>query len=165
MEPRVTRGAMTRIGLISDTHGLMRPEALAALAGVSHIVHAGDIGSAEVLSKLRAIAPVTAVRGNNDKGPWARGIAETEVLEVEGKSIYVLHDLADLDLDPTAAGFAVIVTGHSHKPVITQKGDVLYVNPGSAGPRRFKLPISVGTLEIKRGKVHAGIHELKPEAP
>jgi putative phosphoesterase len=156
---------MTRIGLISDTHGLMRPEALAALAGVSHIVHAGDIGTAQILSQLRAIAPLTAVRGNNDKGAWAREIAATEVLEIDGISIYVLHDLAELDLDPVAAGFSVIVTGHSHKPAVTRKGEVLYVNPGSAGPRRFKLPIAVATLEIDSGKVSAEIHELRRAAP
>ncbi len=156
---------MTRIGLISDTHGLMRPEALAALAGVSHIVHAGDIGSAQILTLLRTIAPVTAVRGNNDKGAWAGAIAETEVLEIDGKSIYVLHDLAELDLNPQAAGFRVVVTGHSHKPAISQKGAVLYVNPGSAGPRRFKLPISVATLEIEGSDVRAEIHELRLEAP
>jgi putative phosphoesterase len=156
---------MTRIGLISDTHGLMRPEALAALAGVSHIVHAGDIGSAQILTLLRTIAPVTAVRGNNDKGAWASAIAETEVLEIDGKSIYVLHDLADLDLNAEAAGFRVVVTGHSHKPAISQKGAVLYVNPGSAGPRRFKLPISVATLEIDGSDLRAEIHELRLEAP
>jgi uncharacterized protein len=151
---------VARIGLISDTHGLMRPEALAALAGVSHIVHAGDIGSGEVLSQLRAIAPVTAVRGNNDKASWARGIPETDVLEVEGRTIYVLHDLKELDLDPVAAGFSVVVTGHSHKPAISKKDDVLYVNPGSAGPRRFKLPISLAILEIGRTEARAVIQEL-----
>jgi putative phosphoesterase len=156
---------MTRIGLISDTHGLMRPEALAALAGVSHIVHAGDIGSPEILSQLRTIAPVTAVRGNNDKGAWAAGIAENGVLVIEGKSIDVLHDLAELDLDAAAAGFSVVVTGHSHKPTVTQKDTVLYVNPGSAGPRRFKLPISVGSLEIDRGAIRAQIHEIRLAAP
>ena len=156
---------MIRVGLISDTHGLMRPEALAALAGVSHIVHAGDIGSPEILSQLRTIAPVTAIRGNNDKGAWAAGIAESEVLVIEGKSIYVLHDLAELDLNAAAAGFSVIVTGHSHKPAIAQKGEVLFVNPGSAGPRRFKLPISVGCLEIDRGATRAQIHELRLAAP
>ena len=159
------RPAITRIGLISDTHGLMRPEALAALAGVAHIVHAGDIGSEEILSQLRTIAPVTAVRGNNDKATWAAGIAETEVLEIAGKLIYVLHDLAELDLDPAAAGFSVVVTGHSHKPLVTQKGDVLYVNPGSAGPRRFKLPISVALLEIDGTTIRAEIQELRLAAP
>jgi putative phosphoesterase len=151
-----------RIGLISDTHGLMRPEALAALAGVSHIVHAGDIGSAEILTQLAKIAPVTAIRGNNDKGPWAKGIAEREVVKMGGKSIYVLHDLRELDLDPAAAGFAAVVTGHSHKPAITTKHDVLFVNPGSAGPRRFKLPISVAILEIAGGALRAEIRELSP---
>ena len=151
---------MIRVGLISDTHGLMRPEALIALAGVSHIVHAGDIGSAQILEELRAIAPVTAVRGNNDQDAWARGIAEHEVVEIGGKSIYVLHDLKELDLDPAAAGFAVVVTGHSHKPVISTKDDVLFVNPGSAGPRRFKLPVSVATLDIEGGAIRAQIREL-----
>lgn len=151
---------MIRVGLISDTHGLMRPEALTALAGVAHIVHAGDIGTAEILTQLRAIAPVTAVRGNNDKGSWAGGIAEHEVVEVGGKSIYVLHDLKELDLDPAAAGFSVVVTGHSHKPLVTKRDDVLYVNPGSAGPRRFKLPICIAMLEIGRDGIHAEIREL-----
>ena len=153
---------MIRVGLISDTHGLMRPEALTALAGVAHIVHAGDIGSAEILTQLRAIAPVTAVRGNNDKGPWAKGIAEREVVEIGGKLIYVLHDLKELDLDPTASGFAVVVTGHSHKPLITSRDEVLYVNPGSAGPRRFKLPICLAMLEIAGDAIHAEIRELTP---
>jgi hypothetical protein len=151
---------MIRIGLISDTHGLMRPQALTALAGVSHILHAGDIGSPEILEQLRTIAPVTAVRGNNDKGSWAMRIAEHEVLQVDGKSLYVLHDLNELDVDPSAAGFSVVVTGHSHKPAISRKGDVLYVNPGSAGPRRFKLPVTVGTLVMEHGAVRAEIHEL-----
>jgi len=149
-----------RIGLISDTHGLMRPEALAALAGVAHIVHAGDIGSADVLSQLGKIAPVTAVRGNNDKDAWAKRIAETEVLEIEGRRLYVLHDLNELDLDPAAADFSVVVTGHSHKPAVITKDRVLFVNPGSAGPRRFKLPITVGTLEIGHGVVRATIWDL-----
>ena len=151
---------MIRVGLISDTHGLLRPEALAALADVSHIVHAGDIGSADIVAQLRTIAPVTAVRGNNDKGPWANAIAEHEVVEIGGKSIYVLHDLKELDLDPAAAGFAVVVTGHSHKPAIATKDDVLFVNPGSAGPRRFKLPICVAVLEIDGEAIHAKICEL-----
>jgi uncharacterized protein len=149
-----------RVGLISDTHGLMRPEALAALAGVAHIVHAGDIGSAEILAQLGKIAPVTAIRGNNDKGPWARGLAEHEVAEIAGKSIYVLHDLKEIDLDPVASGFSVVVSGHSHKPSIATKDDVLYVNPGSAGPRRFKLPICVGLLEIDGAAIRAAIREL-----
>jgi putative phosphoesterase len=138
----------------------MRPQALAALAGVSHIVHAGDIGAAEILTQLRAIAPVTAVRGNNDRESWANGIAEHEVVEMGGRLIYVLHDLKELDLDPATAGFSVVVTGHSHKPSIATKDDVLYVNPGSAGPRRFKLPICVALLEIAGDAIHADIREL-----
>jgi uncharacterized protein len=156
---------MIRVGLISDTHGLMRPEALAALAGVTHIVHAGDIGSEEVLVQLGKVAPVTAVRGNNDKAAWAKGISETEVLQIQGRIIYVLHDLAELDLDPAASGFAAVISGHSHKPLVTTKADVLYVNPGSAGPRRFKLPITVGMLELDGDKVRATIHDLRLEAP
>jgi uncharacterized protein len=154
-----------RIGLISDTHGLMRPEALAALAGVSHIVHAGDIGSADVLKQLGEIAPVTAVRGNNDRDPWASEVAETEVLQVENHSIYVLHDLSELDLDPAVSGFSAVITGHSHKPVIQTKNDVLFVNPGSAGPRRFKLPVTVGTLQIDGGKISAAIVTLEVPSP
>jgi putative phosphoesterase len=138
----------------------MRPEALTALAGVAHIVHAGDIGTAEILKQLRTIAPVTAVRGNNDKGAWAGGIAEHEVVGIGGKLIYVLHDLKELDLDPAAAGFAVVVTGHSHKPLITRRDDVLYVNPGSAGPRRFKLPVCIAMLDIVGDTIEAEIREL-----
>lgn len=151
---------MIRVGLISDTHGLMRTEALAALEGVAHIVHAGDIGTAEILAQLRAIAPVTAVRGNNDRGTWASGIGEREVVDIGGKLIYVMHDLKELDLDPAACGFAVVVTGHSHKPLITTRDAVLYVNPGSAGPRRFKLPVCVAMLEIGADSMHAEIREL-----
>ena len=151
---------MIRVGLISDTHGLMRPEALTALAGVAHIVHAGDIGTAEILAQLRAIAPVTAVRGNNDKEAWASDIAEHEIVAIGGKSIYVLHDLKELDLDPRASGFSVVVTGHSHKPSIATRDDVLYVNPGSAGPRRFKLPVCVAWLDIAENALHAQIREL-----
>lgn len=156
---------MTRIGLISDTHGLVRPEALAALTGVSHIVHAGDIGSADVLAQLQAIAPVTAVRGNNDKAAWAKNIPETEALEIGNRTLYILHDLAELDLDPAAAGFAVVVSGHSHKPVITKKDDVLYINPGSAGPRRFKLPVTIGLLEIDGEEIRATLHEILATPP
>jgi putative phosphoesterase len=151
---------MTRVGLISDTHGLMRPEALAALAGVTHIVHAGDIGSARILEQLGEIAPVTAVRGNNDRDAWAKNIPESEVLQIAGHSLYILHDLKELDLDPATAGFAAVIAGHSHKPVVTRKDGVLFVNPGSAGPRRFTLPITVGLLEIGRGELRATIHDL-----
>jgi hypothetical protein len=138
----------TVVGLISDTHGLLRPEALAALAGVERIIHAGDIGGPEILEALRQIAPVEAVRGNNDKGPWARAVPATTTLQVAGAWIHVLHDVKELDLDPVAAGLQVVVAGHSHKPTVTERDGVLYVNPGSAGPRRFSLPVTVGFLEI-----------------
>jgi uncharacterized protein len=151
-----------RIGLISDTHGLLRPEAIAFLRGSDYIVHAGDIGDAAVLSQLSAVAPVTAVRGNNDNGAWAKGIAETEVLKVGGVSIYILHDLAQLELDPLAAGYQVVVSGHSHKPLLEQRGGVLYVNPGSAGPRRFKLPIAVAELQVSGRAVEGRLVELTP---
>ena len=152
---------MKRIGLLSDTHGLLRPEALEFLRGSDFIVHAGDIGDVAVLDALRALAPVTAVRGNNDRDAWARAIAETEVLRVDEVSIHVLHDLAGLDLDPAAAGFRVVVSGHSHQPRIEERDGVLYVNPGSCGPRRFKLPIAVGELRISGSSVKAKLVELK----
>src|SRR3569832_923357 len=139
---------MKTIGLISDTHGLLRPEAVRALTGVSLIIHAGDIGGPEILEALRQIAPVYAVRGNNDKGSWAAAIPLYQALDLEGVNIHVLHDLSELDLDPRAAGFAVVVSGHSHKPTVTERDGVTFVNPGSAGPRRFKLPVTVGYLDI-----------------
>jgi len=148
------------VGLISDTHGLLRPQALAALAGSDYIVHAGDIGDAAILEALRAIAPVTAVRGNNDRGPWARDIPETDVLRVGGFYLYAIHDIAELDLDPAAAGFQVVVAGHSHKPGQQMRGGVLHINPGSAGPRRFKLPVSVGRLQVTGAQVVAELIEL-----
>ncbi|MFZ0320319.1 MAG: metallophosphoesterase family protein [Candidatus Sulfotelmatobacter sp.] len=141
------------IGVISDTHGLLRPEAIAALRGSDHLIHAGDIGAPEILNELRAIAPVTAVRGNIDKAAWAQKLPDNEVLEVGGVSIYVLHDMALLDLNPKAAGFSVVVTGHSHIPKQHLRDGILYFNPGSAGPRRFKLPVSVGRLFAENGKV------------
>jgi putative phosphoesterase len=150
-----------RIGLLSDTHGLLRPEALEFLRGSDFIVHAGDIGDAAVLDTLRTLAPVTAVRGNNDRDGWARAIAETEVLRVDEVSIHILHDLAELDLDPAAAGFRVVLSGHSHQPRIEERDGVLYVNPGSCGPRRFKLPIAVGELRISGNSVKAKLVELK----
>jgi hypothetical protein len=150
---------MKTIGLIADTHGLLRPEAVRALAGVSHIIHAGDIGGAEILKALRKIAPVYAVRGNNDKGPWAAALPLCEALELEGVSIHVLHDLKEIDLDPKAAGFDVVVSGHSHKPTVTERDGVTFINPGSAGPRRFKLPVTVGYLDIATG-VKARIAEI-----
>jgi uncharacterized protein len=151
---------VARVGLISDTHGLLRPEAVAFLRGSDFIVHAGDIGDARILRELNALAPVTAVRGNNDRGPWANAIAETEILQVGDVSIYVLHDLAELDLDPVAAGFQVVVSGHSHKPVTQTRNGVLYVNPGSSGPRRFTLPIAVAALEIAGTSVQAKLVAL-----
>jgi len=137
-----------RIGLISDTHGLLRPEALDALRGSDFIVHAGDIGHMGILRELAKLAPVTAVRGNNDNGTWAAGLRETEVLNAGEVFIYVIHDLAQLDLDPVAAGVHVVVSGHSHRPGFEERNGVLYVNPGSAGPRRFTLPVSVGELAV-----------------
>lgn len=149
-----------KIGVISDTHGLLRPEALSALYGSSFIVHAGDIGASGVLEQLSQIAPVTAVRGNVDHEAWARQIPETNVLEASGLSIYVLHDLQQLDLKPEAAGFAAVVSGHSHVPKQEMRNGVLYFNPGSAGPRRFKLPTSLGRLVLRAGKLTAEIIEL-----
>ena len=151
---------MIRIGLISDTHGLLRPEALAALRGSDRIVHAGDIVDPADLETLAQIAPVTAVRGNNDKGPWAVALAQTERLEVGGVKLFVIHDLNDLDIDPAGADVQVIVSGHSHKPVVQERDGVLYVNPGSAGPRRFTLPIAAGELRISGARVGARIREL-----
>jgi putative phosphoesterase len=148
------------IGVISDTHGLLRPEALAALRGSDYIIHAGDIGDPEILDTLAKIAPVTAVRGNVDHEAWAPEIPATNVLDVSDASIYVLHSIADLDLKPEAAKFAAVVYGHSHMPEKEMKNDVLYFNPGSAGPRRFKLPVSVGRLLLLKGKIEAEIVEL-----
>lgn len=151
---------MPTIGLISDTHSLLRPEAIAALRGSDYLVHAGDICDAEIIAALAEIAPLTVVRGNNDRGPWAQEIPESAVLQVDGIAIYVIHDLATLRLDPVAAGMQVVVSGHSHKPAITRRDGVLFVNPGSAGPRRFRLPISIGRLRINDGKVEAELIEL-----
>jgi putative phosphoesterase len=152
-----------RIGLISDTHGLLRPEALAFLSGCDRIVHGGDIGRAAILEQLAAIAPLTAVRGNNDVGAWAEAIPETAWLEAGGVRLHVLHDLARLALDPRAAGAHVVVSGHSHRPRVEEREGVVYVNPGSAGPRRFSLPISIGELMIGAdGAVAARTVELRP---
>ena len=135
----------------------MRPEAVNALRDSEHIIHAGDVGDPEILSKLTALAPVTAIRGNVDKGAWARKLRETEVVELAGISIYVLHDLSQLDLKPEAAGFKVVVSGHSHVPKQETRNGVLYFNPGSAGPRRFKLPVSLGKLLIVGGQIQSEI--------
>jgi hypothetical protein len=148
------------IGVISDTHGLLRPEAVAALHASDYIVHAGDIGALEILDKLAEIAPVTAVRGNVDRADWARKIPTTNVLEVGDTSIYVLHSLQDLDLKPKAAGFAAVISGHSHVPKQERKNGVLYFNPGSAGPRRFHLPVSLGKLVVENGVVRGEISLL-----
>lgn len=136
------------LGLISDTHGLLRPEAVAALTGSELIIHAGDVGKQEILDDLRRIAPTFAVRGNVDTAPWASVLPLTEVVEVGSRQIYVLHDLGTLDIDPRAAGFAAVISGHSHKPAADTRNGVLYLNPGSAGPRRFNLPICVARLHI-----------------
>jgi len=151
---------MARIGLISDTHGLLRPQALSFLRGCDHIIHGGDIGDAEILARLSALAPLTAVRGNNDRGAWAERVAETELIRIDEVFIYALHDLAQLDIEPRAAGVHVVVSGHSHRPRVEQRDGVLYVNPGSAGPRRFTLPISVAELVIAGGDVSARLVEL-----
>jgi uncharacterized protein len=152
---------MVRVGVISDTHGLLRPEAISFLHGCDHIIHGGDIGRSEVLTRLSAIAPVTAVRGNNDKGVWAEAIRETELFKIGEIAFYAVHDLALLDIEPAAAGVQVVVSGHSHKPVVEKREGVLYVNPGSAGPRRFKLPVAVAELNLSGGVVTARIVELE----
>ena len=157
--------AVSTIGVISDTHGLVRPEALEALRGSEHIIHAGDMGDPAILERLSVLAPVTAVRGNVDSGGWARKIPRTDVLEISGFSIYVLHNLAELDLKPEAAGFAAVIYGHSHIPRQEFKNGVLYFNPGSAGPKRFHLPISLGKLFVERDKLRAEIFELVAAKP
>lgn len=149
-----------RIGVISDTHGLLRAEAVDALRGVARILHAGDVGEAAILDQLGQLAPVTAIRGNIDNSGPCAGLPETEWVEVEGCNIYMLHDVHALDLDPVAAGVQVVISGHSHKPLIERKKDVLYFNPGSAGPRRFSLPISLGFLEIAEGKIEPSLQRI-----
>jgi putative phosphoesterase len=149
-----------KIGLISDTHGLVRPEALQALAGVDRIIHAGDIGGADVIEALRTIAPVDVVRGNNDKDPWGAKLPAWLALQFEGVGIHVLHDVKEIDVDPATAGFRVVIAGHSHKPVVTERDGVLFVNPGSAGRRRFSLPVTVGYLTVTAGTAHAEIRSL-----
>lgn len=151
---------MTRIALISDTHGLLRPEALDFVRGADHIIHAGDIGNAAILEQLACVAPVTAVRGNNDKGEWAQAIADTELVEISGVLLYVLHDANELAIDPAAAGVQVVVAGHSHTPAVARREGVLYVNPGSAGPRRFRLPVSAGELRVEGGQIDARTVDL-----
>jgi putative phosphoesterase len=151
---------MHRIGLISDTHGLLRPEALTFLQGCEHIVHGGDIGDPRILEQLAALAPVTAVRGNNDRGAWADAVPDTALLELQGLRLYVIHDLAELEIDPAAEGVRVVVCGHSHRPKAEERGGVWYVNPGSAGPPRFRLPISAAELKLEDGVIAPRIVEL-----
>ncbi|WP_426102768.1 metallophosphoesterase family protein [Massilia sp. TSP1-1-2] len=151
---------MVRIGVISDTHGLLRPEAMAALAGSDYIVHGGDIGNAAILAELAAIAPLTVVRGNNDTGAWARAVPASARLQVGSVLLYAVHDIATLDIDPVREGVQVVIYGHSHRPLAQQRGPVLYLNPGSAGPRRFKLPVSVALIDVNDGTMHARIVEL-----
>ena len=146
---------MLRVGVISDTHNLLRPEAVEYLRGSDHIIHAGDISDPLVLEELRRIAPVTAVRGNNDRGSWADSIPHSELFEIEGVYFYVMHDIAEMDIDPLAAGVQVVVSGHSHQPAVFQKEAVWFLNPGSAGPRRFKLPVSAGQVVVSAGRVVA----------
>lgn len=153
-----TQAAGTRIGVIADTHGLVRPLALRALRGSALIVHAGDIGSPDVLEALRAIAPVVAVRGNNDRGPWARGLRAREVVEVGGARLLVVHDVTSLRGSPP--GVAAVIAGHSHRPSITERDGVMFLNPGSAGPRRFSLPVTVATLHARGGRLRARIVDL-----
>jgi uncharacterized protein len=148
------------VGVISDTHGLLRPEAVAALRGSDLIVHAGDVGVPQVLEQLRAIAPTRAVRGNVDTAPWAQALPMTEVVEAGGVHLYMLHQLAHLDLDPKAAGFAAVIFGHTHRPEAETRNGVLYLNPGSAGPRRFSLPIAIAKLQVVGGELSHEIIEL-----
>lgn len=153
-------GEQMKIGLISDTHGLLRPEALAALAGVAEIIHAGDIGTAGILDGLRAIAPVHAVRGNNDRGTWAHEVPLRLLLTRGGVRIHVLHDVSELAADEEQGSFDVVIAGHSHQPGVTERGRILLVNPGSAGPRRFTLPVTIGYLTITDGSARAEIRNL-----
>lgn len=149
-----------KIGVISDTHGLLRPEAERCLAGVSHIIHAGDIGSPEILDRLGRIAPVTAIRGNIDTGDWARRLPDIETLRLGGRGLYVLHDLKQLTINPKELGIDVVISGHSHRVAIETADGVLYLNPGSAGRRRFKLPITLATLDLDRNALQPVIHDL-----
>ena len=151
---------IARIGVISDTHGLLREEALAALAGSDLIIHAGDVGDPEILGRLRALAPVTAVRGNIDTGAWASALPATAVVEDGAARIYVLHDIHDLDIDPASAGFHIVISGHSHRPSRTERAGVIYLNPGSAGPRRFRLPITVARIDMVAEQLRMEIVDL-----
>ena len=156
---------MKTIGIISDTHGLLRWEAEAALAGVDHIIHAGDVGTPEILERLRRIAPVTAVRGNNDKDQWADPLPATAIVDICGQRLYVVHDIAKLDVDPVADRIAAIIAGHSHKPGVSERDGVVFLNPGSAGPRRFNLPVSIAKLFVDAGAIRAELCNLKIRSP
>ncbi len=149
------------IGVISDTHGLLRPEALKALEGVELIIHAGDIGDLRLVRQLERLAPVHAVRGNTDRGDWAAGLPRTRVVEVGGVHLYVLHELFTLDLDPAAAGFSAVIFGHSHSPHLERQNGVLFLNPGSAGPRRFTLPVALARIKLQGNSLHPELVELK----
>jgi uncharacterized protein len=149
------------IGLISDTHGLIRPEAIEALQGVDLVVHAGDIGKPEVLNALKAIGPLVAIKGNNDIGAWASILPDTRLVQTANMKLYVIHNVKELDCEPAAEGYAVVISGHSHKPSVLTRDGVLFVNPGSAGPRRFKLPVAVGKLFIQNQRVNAELIELR----
>jgi len=150
-----------RVGVISDTHGLVRPEAIQALKGSELILHAGDIGKPEVLTSLASVAPVIAIRGNNDREVWAKKLPDILRLRVNGFGVYVIHNVNELEVDPATAGFRAVISGHSHKPSITNLDGVIFLNPGSAGPRRFKLPVVVARLTVQKYKLHAAIVELK----
>jgi len=154
---RLKRG---KIGLISDTHGLLRPEALAALKNSELIIHAGDIGKLEVIESLTRVAPVLAIRGNNDRDAWAKKLPDILNLQINGLTLHVIHDVNDLEADPVAAGMRAVISGHSHKPGVSKRGEVLYINPGSAGPRRFKLPVTIARLNIRRESLQSVIVEL-----
>jgi uncharacterized protein len=156
---KVPAGSL-RIGLVSDTHNLLRPEVLAYLQGCEHILHAGDICGEAVLQALGQLAPLTAVRGNNDRGEWAQRLRERELVELGGVRILVVHDLKDLGRCPDPQGASVVISGHSHKPGVAQRQGVLYVNPGSAGPRRFKLPVSAGELRVAQGRATANLMQF-----
>jgi uncharacterized protein len=153
------------VGVISDTHGLLRDSALHALRGADLIIHAGDVGPGDILARLREVAPVVAVRGNVDQGDWASGLPRTEVVQLPGANVYVLHSLAELDLVPAAGGFDIVISGHSHRPEIRERGGVLYLNPGSAGHRRFRLPVSLALLERSGDGWQARLVYLDPDAP
>lgn len=151
---------MLRVGVISDTHGLLRPQAVAALAGVDHIIHAGDIGSPTILETLTAMAPLTVVRGNNDTEQWAEALPERLTEQIGGVRIHLLHNLKQLDIDPAALNVQMVIAGHSHRPFCEQRAGVLYLNPGSAGPRRFQLPVSIAEITIGGGQPTARLIEL-----